>query len=101
MQPTDAGYDDTVFELMRDVMHHVADEETILLPEAERVMGERLNELGAQWVKRRVELAAPRTGEIATNLIRGLPASSLVLAAGAVLAGTYLVKRSGNHSRQS
>lgn len=95
MQPTDAGYDDTVFELMRDVMHHVADEETILLPEAERVMGERLNELGAQWVKRRVELAAPRTGEIATNLIRGMPASSLMLAAGAVLAGTYLMKRNG------
>jgi hemerythrin superfamily protein len=95
MQPTDAGYDDTFFELMRDVLHHVADEETILLPEAERLMGDRLGELGATWMKRRVELAAPRTGEIATNLIRGMPASSLMLAAGAVLAGTYLMKRNG------
>jgi len=99
MQPTDASYDDTFFELMRDVLHHVADEETILLPEAERLMSDRLGDLGAQMLKRRLELSAPRTGEIATNLIRGLPASSLMLAAGAVLAGTYLVKRGGNHSR--
>ena len=47
MQPTEAGYDDTLFELMRDVMHHVADEETILLPEAERLMADRLGDLGA------------------------------------------------------
>src|SRR5438045_1581674 len=31
MEPTDPAYDDTVMELMRDVLHHVADEETILL----------------------------------------------------------------------
>ncbi len=53
MQPTEAGYDDTLFELMRDVMHHVADEETIILPEAERLMADRLGDLGAQMLKRR------------------------------------------------
>ena len=42
-------YDDTVAELMRDVLHHVADEETTLLPQAERLLGkERLCELGAE-----------------------------------------------------
>ncbi|HEX7645977.1 MAG TPA: hemerythrin domain-containing protein, partial [Noviherbaspirillum sp.] len=32
MEPTDRGYDDTFMRLMRVVMHHVADEETVLLP---------------------------------------------------------------------
>jgi hemerythrin superfamily protein len=99
MRPTEAGYDDTLFELMRDVMHHVADEETILLPEAERLMGDRLGDLGAQMLKRRVELAAPRGGEIATNMLRGMPKSTMMLAAGALMAGTYLLKRNGNHTR--
>ena len=99
MRPTEAGYDDTLFELMRDVMHHVADEETILLPEAERLMGDRLGDLGAQMLKRRVELAAPRGGEIATNMLRGMPKSTMMLAAGALMAGTSLMKRNGNHTR--
>jgi len=101
MQPTEAGYDDTLFELMRDVMHHVADEETILLPEAERLMGDRLGDLGAQMMKRRLELSAPRSGEIATNLLRGMPKSTMMLAAGALMAGTYLMKRNGNQSRHN
>ena len=41
MQPTDASYDDTVMELMRDVLYHVADEETVVLPAAERLRPER------------------------------------------------------------
>ena len=45
MQPGDALYDDTVMELMRGVLHHVADEETTLLPDAERLLGERLEDL--------------------------------------------------------
>src|SRR6266496_751999 len=32
MHPEDPAFDGTVMELMRDVMRHVADEETILLP---------------------------------------------------------------------
>lgn len=99
MQPAEAGYDDTLFELMRDVMHHVADEETIILPEAERLMADRLGDLGAQMLKRRLELAAPRGGEIAGNMLKGMPRSSMMLAAGALMAGTYLMKRNGNQSR--
>ena len=94
MQPTDAGYDDAFMELMRDVLHHVADEETVLLPQAERLLADRLGELGVAMTKRRIELMAPRTGELASNAIRGFPASSMLVAAGAVLAGTYLAKRS-------
>ncbi len=94
MRPTDAGYDDTVMELMRDVMHHVADEETVLLPDAEIKLGHRLGELGAQMTKRRLQLSAPHAGEIAMNTARGLPTTTMVMAAGALLAGTYLMRRS-------
>jgi hemerythrin superfamily protein len=93
MKPADPAYDQTVMQLMRDVMHHVADEETTLLPDAERLLADRLGELGAQMTKRRLQLAAPRAGEIAINTMRGFPASSMLVAAGAVLAGTYFAKR--------
>jgi hemerythrin superfamily protein len=99
MEPTDPNYDQTFMELMRDVMHHVADEETTLLPDAERLLGERLGELGAQMTKRRLELSAPRAGEIAMNTVRGMPTSTMVMAAGAILAGTYLARRAfGRHA---
>ncbi|HEY5801900.1 MAG TPA: hemerythrin domain-containing protein, partial [Burkholderiaceae bacterium] len=65
MSPTDASYDDTVMELMRDVMHHVADEETVLLPQAERVLRGELGQLGAQMTKRRIQLVKPHAGELA------------------------------------
>lgn len=98
MEPTDTAYDQTFMQLMREVMHHVADEETTLLPEAERLLADQLSELGAQMTKRRLELATPHAGEIAMNTIRGFPTSSVLVAAGAVLAGTYLFKRSNRHA---
>ena len=93
MKPNDPAYDETFMQLMRDVMHHVADEETSLLPDAERVLADRLGELGAEMTKRRMQLMAPRTGEFAANAMRGFPTSSMLVAAGAVLAGTYFAKR--------
>ena len=93
MKPNDPAYDETFMQLMRDVMHHVADEETSLLPDAERVLADRLGELGADMTKRRLQLMAPRTGEFAANAMRGFPTSSMLVAAGAVLAGTYFAKR--------
>lgn len=100
MTPDDASYTSTFMQLMRSVIHHVADEETVLLPEAERLLAGRLSELGAEMTKRRLQLAAPHTGELALNTVRTMPASSMLLAAGALLAGGYLVKRSrGRHLR--
>lgn len=93
MEPTSADYDSTVMELMRDVIHHVADEETVLLPDAERLLAGRLEEIGAEMTKRRLQLLAPRAGELASSTFKALPVSTMVMAAGAVLAGTYLVKR--------
>ena len=97
MEPTDPTYDQTFMELMRDVLHHVADEETTLLPDAERLIPNRLGELGMQMTKRRMQLMAPRAGEIAANTARSLPTSSMLVAAGAVLAGTYFAKRAMDH----
>lgn len=92
MEPTDARYDATFHELMRDVMHHVADEETQLLPAAEKLLKDRLGELGAQMTKRRLQLAAPRAGEMAKNHARAMPAGTM-LVAGGLLAGAYLLSR--------
>jgi hemerythrin superfamily protein len=94
MEPDDAQFDSTLMELMRDVMHHVADEETVLLPEAERMLGhERLSEMGAEMTKRRLQLMAPHAGEMAVNTMRALPTSTVLMAAGAVIAGTYFMRR--------
>lgn len=94
MKPTEPAYDDAFMQLMREVMHHVADEETSLLPDAERLLGsDRLGELGADMTARRVQLMAPRAGEMAANAARSFPTSSMLVAAGAVLAGTYFAKR--------
>jgi hypothetical protein len=92
MEPTDTDYDETFMRLMRIVMHHVAEEETVVLPAAERALGDRLNELGARMTKRRLQLAAPRTGEILGNTVRAMPASTMLVGAGALLAGSYLLR---------
>lgn len=93
MDPADPAYDQTFMDLMRDVIHHVGDEETLQLPEAERIMPERLKELGAQMTKRRLELIVPRTGEVAMHSLRAVSTSAVVLTTGVLMAGSYLVKR--------
>lgn len=93
MEPTDPSFDDTFMDLMRNVMHHVADEETRLLPEAQRLLGSQLDDLGARMLKRRFELTAPRAREIAVNTARAAPAASIALTAAAVIAGGYLARR--------
>jgi len=84
--PAGTEYDSLFMELMRDVMHHVADEETQLLPAAERLLGERLNELGAQMAKRRVQLLAPKMRELASDTARSNPAGIALAAAGTLMA---------------
>ena len=83
--PGSPHYDQWVHELMRDVMHHVADEETVLLPEAERMFSEtRLSELGIQMSKRRIELLAPKTGKVAVNTVVGFSSSTTALVIGGI-----------------
>ena len=89
MQPDDPRYDDTYFELMRDVIHHVADEETVVLPEAERVMRDRLGSLGAEMTKRRFQLVAPHTGEITVNMAKAMPGATVAVLGSLLVAAAY------------
>ena len=93
MEPEDTRYDDTYMELMRHVMHHLADEETLILPEAERLLQDQLGALGSKMMKRRMELVAPRTKDMAVNLARAMPGPSMAMLAGATLAGVLLGRR--------
>ena len=100
-RPGDASFDATLLEMMRDVMRHVADEETMLLPDAERVLGERrLSELGAEMTRRRFELATPHAGEIAVNTVRTFPGATLAFS-GLLVLGAFLVGRAATRNSTS
>jgi hemerythrin superfamily protein len=87
-------FDDHVMQLMRRVLHHVADEETTLLPIAEtRLSHARLCELGVEMTKRRMELVRPYLGEVAVNTARGYAKSPMLWAAGTVLTLGLLATR--------
>jgi hemerythrin superfamily protein len=89
---SDERHDELLHELMRDVMHHVADEETVLLPEAERLLGkDRLEELGAAMTRRRLDLLKPKAGRLARNTAVGFSASTTAIVVG--LAGALMAAR--------
>jgi hypothetical protein len=94
---SDPQHDKVMLELMREIIHYVADEETVLLPEAEKMMSHaRLCELGAQMTKRRMELVAPEAGKIARNTAIGFSGSTAALvlgAAGALFAARAFTRR--------
>lgn len=95
--PTDAKHDTLVHELMRDVIHHVADEETVLLPDAERSLSrERLSELGAEMTRRRLQLVTPQAGKIAKDTAIGFSGSTAAVVlgvAGAAIAALKLLPK--------
>ena len=93
MQASEPAFDDTFFALARVVMHHAADEETLLLPTAERLLADRLNELGAQMNRRRMELVTARGGEIAGSMARSMSVGTVLAGAGALLSGGYMLLR--------
>lgn len=93
MDPAGADYDARFLALMRVVMHHVADEETTLLPQAERMLAGRVGELGGQMLRRRLQLMAPRAGELARSSAGAMPKNTLLMGAGAVLAGLFVLRR--------
>ncbi|VTU38805.1 hemerythrin domain-containing protein [Variovorax sp. RA8] len=100
MEPEAVDYDETVMALMREVLHHVADEETVVLPAAERLLGDRLGELGARMTKRRVQLVAPRSGEIALDMGRAVSGNTAALSiAGLAALGLLWASRAGRTRR--
>ncbi len=97
LHPTDPAFDQTVNDFMRAVLHHVADEETQLLPKAERLLAGQLSEMGARMTRRRFELLGPRGGELAGSMARSMSTGTLLAAAGtlAAVGGLLLARRTG------
>jgi hemerythrin-like domain-containing protein len=92
MRSTDVGFDGAVLEMMRGFLHHVAEEETVLLPAAERVLADHLGELGGRMTRRRLELARPRLGEMLSAAVRSTPKGSLVAIAAAFGVGLLVAE---------
>ena len=78
--------------LMNAVLHHMADEETEVLPAAERLLGKRrLAELGAEMTARRLQWARPHAAELALDRARAAPGTAALVTMGALVAGSLLV----------
>jgi hemerythrin superfamily protein len=92
LDPASELFDATFMELMRAVIHHVADEETAMLPHAESVLAPRLKEIGAQMAKRRLQLAAPQAGAMVRRSATASPVNAM-MAAAALIAGIVLFRR--------
>jgi hemerythrin superfamily protein len=90
--PLDPQYDETFKNLIRTVLHHVADEETTLLPLAEELMPDELGHLGRLMTQRRMELLRPHAAQAAATTIRTFPVGAAMAAAGVLAAGWLLVR---------
>jgi Hemerythrin HHE cation binding domain/Protein of unknown function (DUF3618) len=92
MSPQDANYDGVLCELIRKALHHVADEETTLLPLAEVRLKGQLRELGWKMTVRRLELLKPHMGEAATTTAMTFPLLTGVVVAGLCTVGWLLFR---------
>ncbi len=93
MSPGSDTFDQTFFQLVGVVLHHVADEESTLLPAAESVLTDQLGELGMQMTRRRMQLLGPHVGEVAITTAQSFPVISILIAAGVLTLGTVLFSR--------
>ena len=84
---------------MRTVLHHVADEETVLLPLAEELMPDELGRLGRLMTARRIELLKPHAAEAAATTIRTFPIGAAAAAAGVLAVGWLLIRSMTGSSR--
>lgn len=97
--PEDQNFDPLLMELMRNTIHHVADEETNLLPAAEKILGnDRLRELGTEMTNLRIKLVAPHASEIAVDTVKGFKQSPVFWAGSLIVAtmGGLLLKKGVN-----
>lgn len=90
--PLDPDYDEKFRTLVRTVLHHVADEETVLLPLAEELIPDELGHLGRLMTQRRIELLRPHAAQAASTTIRTFPIGAAVAAAGALTAGWLVIR---------
>jgi hemerythrin superfamily protein len=98
MGPHDRGYDQKFHDLMRVVVYHIADEESILLPLAEIKLRDQLGELGMDMTRRRMKLLRPNLGELTRTTVRTFPVLTAAAAVGLLGLGAavfWLVRRNG------
>jgi len=98
MDAGDRGYDQKFHELQRVVVHHVADEESILLPLAEIKLRDQLGELGMQMTRRRMKLLRRDLGELTRTTARTFPVLTAAAAVGLLGLGAavfWMVRRNG------
>jgi hemerythrin superfamily protein len=100
LEVEDPAYDRTMRELMGVVLHHVADEESKLLPLAETLLADRLRSLGREMTKRRIELLRPHLGEVARTTALSFPLAATAGVA-ALLAVAWAVSRPGRQRRRA
>jgi hemerythrin superfamily protein len=99
MEAFDAAYDETFRKLVRRVLHHIADEETMLLPLAEEFMPDELGHLGRLMMRRRIELLKPHAAAAAATTFRTFPVGTAAAAAGILVAGWLLLRGLTGSSR--
>ena len=87
LEPQDPSFDESFRTLMRKLLHHVADEETVLLPQAEIALASQLSTLGARMTRRRIALLEPHMGEVARTTVQTFP---IAAAMGAISLGFML-----------
>ncbi len=92
MSPEDVRYDGMFCELIRCALHHVADEETTLLPWAELRLKDQLRELGWKMTLRRLELLKPHMAEAASTTALTFPVLTGAVAVGLCTAAWLLVR---------
>ena len=92
MSPQDANYDGVFCELIRAALHHIADEETTLLPLAEVRLKDQLRELGWKMTVRRLELLKGHMGEAATTTVMTFPVLTGAAVAGLCMAAWLLFR---------
>jgi hypothetical protein len=97
--PENDAYDRLFMQLMRATIHHVADEETVLLPIAERSLKHELRSLGAAMTRRRMELLSERPMDIAINTMGTFPVATALLAT-AFACGIGSLLRGGRGRRE-
>ena len=90
--PLDPEYDEMFRKLVRTVLYHVADEETVLLPLAEELMPDELGHLGRLMTRRRIELLRPHAAQAAVTTIRTFPIGAAAAAVGVLTVGWLLIR---------
>ena len=89
-------------DLLNAVLHHVADEETIVLPAAEKMLApQRLAALCAQMRARRMELAGEHAGETAADVVRSSPGRSALAAAAVLVGAVWMLARTRHHGTRA